>query len=559
MMARSRNISLLLAVCVLGALAAALASGCGGSTSSSSSGSSSAPKRGGTLTLSFLTEPSSLDPAVAWNVIDWNVEHAIFEGFFRYAAKSGAAGSQLEPCLATEVPSTANGGISADGKVYTIHLKQGIHFQAPVSREVTMADFKYTIERVLDPKTQPASPGSSFYLGIVGAHEFNNGKAKEVSGIKVVDPYTMTITLQNPDLSFLNALTMEFCDVIPKEWVQQWGKKINRHPLGTGPFQFVSWTPGQQIILKRNSTYWDAQHVYLDEIKYVLSYTPETAFLKLQNGEVDILGDGVPAADLTHVKADPNLSKRVYSQPLVAISYLFLNAQMKPFDNVKVRQAISWAIDRDKLVRLQAGQAETLWQLYPPGMPGYQSGLKFYGYDPVKAKQLLSEAGYPNGFKTMLYTDNVDPDPKLMQSVQYDLAKIGIQASIKTMSNDTYYTFQGTPKTATMGSFGWWMDFPDPNDWVGPLFSKASAVQGGMNSSFWWSPTVETMYKQAQAMTDPAARIAKYVDIEKFILDQAAYATLYSPIQTTMISTSVGGFYLNPVYQINPATYWKTN
>lgn len=560
-MTRSRQVIIL--IVVLAVVATAFASGCGGSTGATSGGSPAAaagtPKRGGTLTLAYMSEPSSLDPAVAWNAIDWNVEHAVLESFFRYVGKSGAAGTQLEPCLATEVPTTQNGGISADGKTYTIHLKKGIHFQDPVSREVTMSDFKYTIERVLSPETQPAPPGSSFYLGIVGADAFANGNAKEVSGLKVVDPYTLQISLVSPDLSFLNAITMEFCDVIPKEWVDKWGKQFNRHPLGTGPFEFASWTPGQEITLKRNPTYWDAEHVYLDEIKYVLSDNPATAFLKLQTGAVDALGDGVPAADLTRVQVDPKLRTLVQSQPLIAISYLFFNVHMKPFDNLKVRQAISWAIDREKLVKLQGGQATALWQVYPPGMPGHQDGLTFYGYDPAKAKQLLAEAGYPNGFKTMLYTDNVDPNPKLMQSVQNDLAAIGITASLKTMSNETYYTFQSTPNTATMGSFAWWMDFPDPSDWVGPLFSKASAVEGGMNSSFWWSAELEQMYKEAQAMTDPQARIAKYDEMQKLIMDQAPYATLYAPMQTTMHSENVGGFYLHPVYQINPATYWKTD
>jgi ABC-type transport system substrate-binding protein len=560
-MARSRHVTIL-AVAMLAMAGAAFASGCGGSTTGAGGGSPAAagtPQRGGTFTIAYMSEPSSLDPAVAWNAIDWNVEHDIFESFFRYVGKPGAAGTQLEPCLATEVPTTQNGGISADGKTYTIHLKKGIHFQEPVSREVTMSDFKYTIERVLSPDTKPAPPGSSFYMGIVGADAFASGKAKEVAGIKVVDPYTLQISLVSPDLSFLNAITMEFCDVIAKEWVAKWGKQFNRRPLGTGPFEFVSWQPGQAITLKRNPTYWDAAHVYLDEVKYALSFDPSTAFLKLQSGEVDALGDGVPAADLARAQVDPKLKTLVQSQPLIAISYLFLNVHMKPFDNVKVRQAISWAIDRDKLVKLQAGQATALWQIYPPGMPGHQDGLKFYGYDPAKAKKLLADAGYPNGFKTQLYTDNVDPNPKLMQSVQNDLAAIGITASLKTMSNETYYTFQSTPNTATMGSFAWWMDFPDPSDWIAPLFSKASAVEGGMNSSFWSSQQLEQMYKEAQAMTDPQARIAKYDEMQKLIMDEAPYATLYSPMQTTMHSESVGGFYLHPVYEINPASYWKTS
>ncbi|HOT23992.1 MAG TPA: ABC transporter substrate-binding protein [Thermoleophilia bacterium] len=542
------------AVLVVAAVAFALAA-CGGDGGEGDGGTTSdTPKQGGSLTLSFLAEPSSLDPAIAWNVIDWQIEHEIFEGLLRYTAKPGTAGNKLEPALATEVPSVENGGISEDGLVYTFHLREGVKFQPPVDREVTAADFKYSFERMM---SEPRAPATSFYMGVVGADEFMKGKADDISGFKVVDDSTIEITLESPDLSFLNALTMEFCDAVPQEWVKKWGKQINRHPLGTGRFMFDHWTPGQEIVLKRNPNYWEEGRPYLDEIRYALSFNPSTALLKLQQGQIDALGDGLPPSDIVRIQNDPQWKDYVYSQPLIAISYLFLNVGMPPFDNTKVREAIAWAIDRENLVKLQAGQAQPLYQFYPPGLPGHIEGKKYYDYDPEKAKQLLAEAGFPNGFKTMLYTDNVDPNPKLMQSVQADLKAIGIEAELKTMSNNTYYNEQSTPKTLTMGSFGWWMDFPDPSDWIGPLFSKASAVPGGMNSSFWWSQELEDAYVEAQAMTDPEARIAAYSKMQDIIAAETPYAPLYSPIQTTMCSKNVGGFYLHPVYQIDPGSYWR--
>ena len=546
------------AVAVLG-LALLLAVGlaaCGTTPAEDSSSPASAdtPKQGGTLTLSYLTEPSSLDPAVAWNVIDWQIEHDIYQGFLQYAHESGAAGTELIPCLATEVPSTDNGGISADGKTYTFHLREGVRFQPPVSREVTAADFKYSFERMMK---EPRAPATSFYMGVVGADAFMKDKADEITGFKAVDDFTVEITLKSPDLSFLNAVTMDFCDVVPKEWVEKWGKQFNRNPLGTGPFVFQKWTPGREIVLTRNPDYWEDGKPYLDGVNYQLSFNPPTALLKLERGEVDVLGDGIPVADLARVQADPKWNKQIFTQPLVAISYLFMNVGMKPFDDLKVRKALSWAINRDKLVKLQGGQAMPLWQFYPKGMPGHEEGKVYYGYDPAKAKQLLADAGYPSGFKTMLYTDNVDPDPKLIQSIQADFAAVGVQADVKTMSNNSYYTQQSTPNTLTAGSFGWWMDFPDPSDWIGPLFSKASAVPGGMNSSFWWSPKLETMFAEAQAMTDPDARIAKFSEMQDYIATQAPYVTCYQPIQNTMCTETTGGFYLHPVYEIDPTQYWK--
>jgi ABC-type transport system substrate-binding protein len=156
-----------------------------------------------------------------------------------------------------------------------------------------------------------------------------------------------------------------------------------------------------------------------------------------------------------------------------------------------------------------------------------------------------------------LYTDNVTPDPKLLQSVQADLKAIGVNASLKTVSNDTFYTLSSTPKATAAGSYLWAMDFPDPSDWIIPIFSKSNAVQGGANCSFWWTPTLEQMIKDAQAMTDPAARIAKYDDMQAYIMSQAPYVTLWSPIMTTMASKNVGGFYLHPCYDYDPVNYWR--
>ena len=308
---------------------------------------------------------------MAWNVIDWQIEHDIYQGLLQYAHEPGAAGTELIPCLATEVPSTENGGISADGTVYTFQLRKGVKFQPPVNREVTAADFKYSFERMM---SEPRAPATSFYMGVVGADEFMKGKADEITGFKAVDDYTVEITLESPDLSFLNALTMEFCDVVPKEWVEKWGKQFNRHPLGTGPFVFQKWTPGREIVLTRNPDYWEEGKPYLDTIDYQLSFYPPTALLKLRarrgrRARRRRAGRRHPAR-----QADPQWKEQVFSQPLVAISYMFMNVEMKPFDDVKVRQALSWAINRDKLVKLQAGQAMCALAVLPQGHAGPRGG-----------------------------------------------------------------------------------------------------------------------------------------------------------------------------------------
>jgi oligopeptide transport system substrate-binding protein len=542
-------------------VALALVLGLGACSSPSGSGASSPtstsdgqPRQGGTLTLSYFAEPSSLDPAVGWSVIERQIAHDIYQGLLQYAREEGAAGTRLIPCLATEVPSAENGGISADGTVFTFRLRQGVKFQPPLNRELTAADFKFSFERMM---REPLAPATSFYKGVVGAGAFMRGAADEISGYKVVDDYTVEITLKRPDVSFLHAITMGFCDVVPREWVEQWDGQFDRHPLGTGPFVLQRWTPGQEIVLTRNPSYWEEGRPHLDGINYQLSLDPSTAALKLERGEVDVLGDGVPVADIPRVKADPELGKLVHSQPLVATSSLFMNVEMKPFDDVRVRRALSWAIDRDRLVELQAGEAKSLWQFYPHGLPGHEEGKIYYGYDRAKARRLLSKAGYPDGFETILYTDDVDPNPMLWRSVQADLAAIGVKAELETMSSQTLAVRQSTPRTLTAGSFGWRMDFPDPSDCIIPLFGRASAVEGGSNASFWWSPKLERMLAKARPMIDPEARIAKFSEMQALIAKEAPYVPCYQPIQTTMRSETTGGFYLHPVYQIDPTQYWK--
>jgi oligopeptide transport system substrate-binding protein len=524
-------------------------SGGGGTGTATNPSPTGSPKYGGSLSIAFQTEPSSLDPAIAWELTGTTIEQSIFNTLLAYAPKPGMAGTELIPCLATEVPTPTNGGTT-----YVFHLRHGVMFQPPVSREMTADDVKYSFERMMK---LPLAPATYFYVGVKGAPAFQAGKAAHISGVKVLDRYTIEFDLSEPDPAFLNAYTMWFGYVVAKEWVQKWGNRaVARHPLGTGPFIFDHWTPGREIVLKKNPDYWDKGKPYLDELKFVFSLTPSTALLRLERGEIDVLGDNIPPSDIPRVLTDPQLKKLVQSQKLIAGVYLYMNTQFKPFDDVKVRQALSWAINREKLCKLQSGQATPLWQFYPEGMPGFEPGKQYYGYDPAKAKQLLAEAGFPNGFSTTLYSHNVDPFPKIIQSIQNDLAQINVKASVKTLDRDTFYTLSSTPNKTPAGTQEWYMDFPDPSDYVIPLASKSNAVEGGVDTAFWWDPQIEKMILDARSLTGEP-RYAEYTKMQQIIMDNAPYVTLYQPLMTTMCSKNVGGFYLSYIYWFDPANYWR--
>ena len=554
-MRRHRTAWIVTALVLLTILAVGLAA-CGGSSGSGGGGSASptsgTPVKGGTLTVTFQGEPTELDPAIAWEITSWGIERLTYQTFLTYASKPGLEGTELVPDLATEVPSAENGGISADGKVYTFHLRQGVKFAPPVDREVTADDFKWSFERMM---VEPLAPATFFYTGIVGAQDFIDGKAKEISGYKVVDDYTVEITLEKPDGAFLLAMTMPFTSVMPKEWAKQVGKDIKRKPLGTGPYIITDWTPGQSISAEKNPNY-SGPDQYVDAMKFVFTANPSTALLQLERGEVDVLGDGIPAADYQRTKADPTWGKYVYDASEIATYYVFMNVNEKPFTDLKVRQAVNYAIDTQRLQKVLAGQTKALNQILPDGMPGYQPDKTFYTYDPEKAKQLLTEAGFPNGFEVTFYGHNVDPFPKIAQAVQADLEAVGIKAKIKLMDKATYWDFISLPQShAGIGLTDWYMDFPDPSDFIGPLYTHP--IEGGANANFYTNPEVEKLYEESNSELDPATRIAMFEQMNDIIMGDAPSAILYQPVFNGMYGKNVGGYYYHQVWNLQFQQMWK--
>ncbi len=550
---RGATVAAVLLAVALAAGLAACGSGGGGSSAGGSSPASTTPVKGGTLTVTFQGEPTGLDPAIAWENESMSIERLTYQTFLTYASEPGEAGTELVPDLATEVPTGDNGGISADGLVYTFHLRKGVKFAPPVSREVTAQDFKYSFERMLK---EPLAPATYFYTGVVGAQDFIDGKAKDVKGYKVVDDYTVQITIGAPDGAFLMAMTMPFTSVMSKEWVDKVGKQINRKPLGTGPYVIESWTPGQSITAVRNTNWSSDTDQWVDSMEFVFSSNPGTALLKLERGEVDILGDSIPAADYLRTKQDPTWGKYVVDTPNIAWYYVFMNVLEQPFDNAQVRQAVNYAIDTQKIQKLLAGQGKALNQVYPVGMPGHQADATFYTYDPAKAKQLLAEAGFPNGFKVTFVSHNVDPLPKLAQAIQADLKDVGIEAEIKQLDRATYWNYISLKKShAAIGLSDWYMDFPDPSDWIGPLFTNP--IDGGANSSFYENAQVNDLYAASASELDAAKRIEMFKQMQDIVMQDAPTAPLYQPIWNAMYGKNTGGFYMNPVNIFNFFEYWK--
>ena len=332
--------------------------------------------------------------------------------------------------IATEVPSVANGGITNGGKTYIFHLRHGVMFQAPVSREVTATDFKYSLERMLNPKMSPRAPAGYLYSGSSASAPLAAGKAAHASGIKVIDPYTLEIDLTQPNYVFDDVMALPFTAVLPRSG---WPNTRTAPSPGTrwAPVRSSSTTgaAGQEIVLKRNPNYFVKGHPYLDELKFEFASSVQTALLQLESGQVDVLGNGIPSGQVVQVMSSPTWKSQVTVAPQIAWYYVFMNVHVKPFNNLLVRQAFNYAVDTAKIQKLFYGQAQPLNQVLSARHGGPRRRRPFYTYDPAKAKQLLSQAGYPNGFSVTFYAHNVDPMPKLAQSIQNDLAAIGIKVA----------------------------------------------------------------------------------------------------------------------------------
>lgn len=535
----------------------ALLAACGGaapaqpSTGGASAGGAAAgtPQPGGTMSVAYQNDIATLDPAIGYDWNNWPMEKMVFDALIDYDQ-----GTKLVPQLAAEMPK-----VNADSTVYTFKLRPGVKFHN--GRELNADDVVYTITRVIDPATK--SPGQGFFLTIKGAQELASGAASSVEGIKKLDPLTVEFTLVQPDVTFLNVMALNFAFIVPKEEVEKYKDDFGHHPVGTGPFVFESWTPGQKLTFKKNPSYFKAGLPYLDGVEVQIGATPEVNVLKLENGELDLLGDTLPPAEFVRLSQDAAWKNRIVHQTWVNTSYIAINTTFKPFDNLKVRQAINMAIDKNQIVKLMNGRAQVAKGILPPLMPGYDPNVKGYDYDVDRAKALLAEAGFPDGFKTSITCISVDPEPKVCESFQTDLKKIGVDLEIKTLANSTVIADASTPDKTPLtwsGQLAWTQDYPDPADFYGPILSCASAQPGGWNWSWYCNQELDAQANKALGIQNHDARMQEYQQIFQKLMDDAVWVPVYHLEQYIGHSDALRGEqsdFLHPVHTFMYERLWK--
>ncbi|MFK8035733.1 MAG: ABC transporter substrate-binding protein [Hyphomicrobiales bacterium] len=499
-------------------------------------------KPGGDIVVTYKDDVATLDPAIGYDWQNWSMIKSLFDGLMDYEPGT----TNLRPGLAESYE------VSDDGQAFTFKLRSGVKFHN--GREMTAEDVKYSLDRVTNPETQ--SPGAGFFGSIKGYDQMSDGSAMALEGVSVVDPMTIKIELSRPDATFLHVMALNFASIVAKEAVMEAGDDFGKSPVGTGAFKLDEWTIGQKLVFAKNADYWREGLPYLDTITFEVGQEPIVALLRLQKGEVDIPGDGIPPAKFQEVMADPEQKARVIEGGQLHTGYITLNVKMPPFDNLDVRKAVNMAINKERITQVINGRAVPATQPLPPTMPGYTDGYDGYPFDPDGAKALLAKAGFPDGFETELFVMNTDPNPRIAQAIQQDLANIGIKAAIQSLASANVIAAGGEEDQAPMiwsGGMAWIADFPDASNFYGPILGCDGATVGGWNWSWYCNEELDAMATKADSITDASMvddRLKMWSDVYMAVMEDAPWVPVFNEQRFTMKSKRMGGadaLYVDPV------------
>jgi oligopeptide transport system substrate-binding protein len=536
-------------------LALALA-GCGQSGGGAQAQGGGRPTHGGTLYVATQTDVPSLDPAVGVDTESVQFVDSIFARLVTYS-----------PTSLTIVPDLAKTWtVSPDGKTYTFHLRTARFSNGD---PVTAADVKFSLERVLNPKTNASLMAP--FLDIVGARAYNADPAKvgHVAGLEVLGPHTIRIRLVEPEPYFLYALATGTGSILDPRAVARYGSQnVSQHPVGAGPFELASWKPGQELVLVRNPYYYRKGLPYLDRIVLKIGMTPSEQFLAFQNGQLDIIGgalsDNLQIDQNSYLSTlnNPSLKKDYLQNSALEVYSLYFNTRLAPFTKAAVREALTYAVDRKELVKILNGLALPANQELPPGMPGYDKSLPPIPYDPAKAKRMLAAAGYPHGLAFELVTMNDPTSVDVAQALQAMFRKVGVTMTIRPEALSTYLNTILSP-TGAQASYGLWLDdYPDPQDFLFNQFDGHNP--GGFDVSYWDDPTVDRLIETADTSTDTSLRLKDYQAADRRILAAAPAIPLFYGMMNILVRPTVHApspgtldIYLHPVLPIQFQYLWK--
>ncbi len=528
-------------VLVLGGLSLAVLGGDddGGDGADQDSESPALPERvQGELRL-FGPDPITLDPACATDAGSAQYIVEIFSGLASFDRDLN-----LIADIAEEIPTSGNGGISADGTVYTFNIRRGVKFHDG-SRQVTAEDFKFSLERSLDPRT--LSTVGTVYLGdIVGAREFAAGLADEVTGIRVADDYVLEITIDAPKSYFLAKLTYPTAYVVDQREVGDStcfrGAEWTRNPNGTGPFKLDEWELGQRIVLTPNDDTHLEPKPSLAKVTYLLA--GGSALVMYENDEIDLTGVGIN--DIERIRdANEPLNAEFSEGPSLDTFYIGFNTQEPPFDDPKVRQAFAMAIDKEVLAKVRLKELVTPAEgVLPPGMPGYNDDLEGIPFDPERARELFEEAGGTDTLDEISLLSsgrgaNVGPTVEAVAAmwetnlgVSVDLPQLQFGQFLQDLDEGNFQAF----------SLGWIADYVDPQNFLDIKFHSQSAN----NETLYSNSEVDALLEEARTEENQAKRLELYQQAEQIIVQDAPWIPLFHGKNNALTKPHVQDYFIAP-------------
>lgn len=437
------------------------------------------------------------------------------------------------------VPSLAESwDISDDGLEYTFHLRQGVKFHN--GNDFTAEDVAYTFHRML---TVEGGVNTEFIDQIKGADELLAGETDTLEGVEVVDDYTIKVTLKEPFAGFLASISSPCVSIYDSEATEAAGDQFGMDPavtVGTGPFEFSSWSFNNQLVLTRNEDYWKGASGLPGVVIKIIPDT-ETQSMMFESGELDIL-DLDYAADSVD-RFTETYPDQIVQGPRVGIVYFTMNFNKEPFQDVRVRKAVQMSIDRQAILdALYGGRGQVEQGIFPHGLIGFNPDQEEIKYDPEAAKALLAEAGYADGFDMEIAADSSASDTMTMalEIVSDQLAEVGIRAEIKNYDESTWLE---TRKSGELGSFmsTWSADYNDPDNFIYTFFGNEEKTR--IRSINY--PDTEVMERVAKARTlvNEDERLAEYKALEeKLIHEDAAWVPMFSRLHLFAVSKRVQGF-----------------
>jgi peptide/nickel transport system substrate-binding protein/oligopeptide transport system substrate-binding protein len=485
------------------------------------------PAFGGIYRRGLGNDPASLDPAKITDIYEEVVTQQIFEGLVQYSDNL-----MVVPCIAESWES------SRDNLQWTFHLKRGVAFHN--GKEVTAEDFVYTFTRILSPET--GSIAASLLSRIEGAGEFREGKADHVEGLKSLDRYTLRIQLGEQFPPFIAVMAMVNFGVVPREEVEAKGEtaQFGTRPVGTGPFRFERWDRGKEILLKANENYHEGKP-YLDRVTFIIFPGASTDRM-LAEFEAGNLED----SDLSAAKRETILAEKRYPvlrRPSLVIRMLVMNNAIPPFDDKRVRRALNYAIDKERISQdVGKGRFIPASGLIPQGMAGYQPDTDNYPYSPEKAAQLLQQAGYPGGkgFPVIQFWSSVKSKGTLEEDREIEryFSAIGLRTEFNYQTDWPAFKKMLQEGKAPMFKYSWEADIPDPDNILNSLFHSKSPT----NRAFYKSPDVDSLIGRAQNETDYRKRISLYTAVQNRILEDAPVIPLNTQAYERVFQPYVIGF-----------------